>query len=42
MIKVDLTKTGLEPLNKLIDETKIKEIHQKIFNKTGAGNDYLG
>lgn len=41
MIKVDLTKTGIEE-NLLSTKEKVMEIHKMIHEKTGAGNDFLG
>lgn len=41
MIKLDLTKAKLnEDINSYGDE--VKNIHSMIYNKTGAGNDFLG
>ncbi|WP_026389119.1 glucose-6-phosphate isomerase [[Acholeplasma] multilocale] len=42
MIKVDLQYTGLNALDKEIDETRVKDIHEMIINKTGKGSDFLG
>ena len=41
MLKVDLSHTGIETELKGY-ETKVKEIHKMIHEKTGAGNDFLG
>ncbi|ATZ18642.1 glucose-6-phosphate isomerase [Williamsoniiplasma somnilux] len=40
MIKVDLQYSGLEKND--LNETKVKDIHKMIINKTGKGNDFLG
>ncbi|MCL8211480.1 Glucose-6-phosphate isomerase [Mesoplasma sp. JKS002658] len=42
MINVDLSQTGLKALDQEIDVTKVKQIHEMIFKKTGAGADFLG
>lgn len=42
MIKVDLKYAGLKALDKQIKAKQIKEAHEMIVNKTGAGNDFLG
>ncbi|EOA06967.1 Glucose-6-phosphate isomerase [Mycoplasma yeatsii 13926] len=41
MIKVNLDYAGLD-FNKIVDEDKIKQVHEMIVNKTGKGNDFLG
>jgi len=42
MINVDLSQTGLKALDQEIDVTKVKQIHEMIFKKTGEGADFLG
>ncbi|ATG97511.1 glucose-6-phosphate isomerase [Mesoplasma lactucae] len=42
MIKVDLSNTGLNALDKEFPNEEVKRIHKMIFDKTGAGSDFLG
>ncbi|SYV95691.1 Uncharacterised protein, partial [Mycoplasma putrefaciens] len=41
MIKINLENIGVD-FDKIVDEAKIKKVHELIVNKQGKGSDFLG